>query len=64
MPDPAHWHTPRLDSADGTFRLAAPAEGVYQIGVAVDGCAPASATAVVKGGQEVLLRLQLNPAAN
>jgi hypothetical protein len=53
-----------LTGADGTFRLAAPAEGRYQIGVSADGCAPASATAVVKGGQEVKLRLQLSPAAS
>ncbi len=53
-----------LTSADGTFRLAAPADGVYQIGISADGSAPASATAVVKGGAEVKLRLQLSPATH
>lgn len=53
-----------LTSADGTFRMAAPAQGLYEIGVSADGYAPASATATVKGGQEVALRLQLSPAKN
>jgi hypothetical protein len=51
-----------LTGDDGTFRLAAPAQGVYRIGVAADGYAPASATATVKDGREVALRLQLNRA--
>jgi hypothetical protein len=53
-----------LTSADGTFRLAAPAHGRYQIGVSADGYATASATATVKGGQEVAVRVQLTPAKN
>ena len=53
-----------LTSADGTFRLAAPAHGHYQIGVSADGYAPASATATVEGGQEVAVRVRLTPAKN
>jgi hypothetical protein len=52
-----------LTGTDGTFSLTVPAEGVYRIGVNADHCVPLTATAVAKAGQNIMLRLRLQPAS-
>ena len=44
---------------DGAFTLTAPQEGTYQVAAAADDSEPASATAVLTGGETVAVTLRL-----
>jgi hypothetical protein len=50
-----------LTGADGTFRLALPAPGVYRIGISADGHMQQTATVVAAPGPPIALQVTLPP---